>query len=156
MLTPSTKCVNGGLEIMNSDLNHMISLVVSALVFSGSGFSNFIIFEGHKSPGWALCCLQMASALFRSLSSRNNGAWRHWGKGKGKFTVLSLAYLGDKIFLISLQSKQRLPAEGGFQEWHGGKAGCECSQRGVRWTAHYSTFLRHSHLILTSSPLITH
>lgn len=116
---------------MNSDLNHMISLVVSALVFSGPGFSNFIIFQGHKSPGRALFTDGICTVIYRS------GAFPpeimvHWGKGKGKFIVLSLAYLGDKISLISLQSKQRLPAEGGFQEWHGGKAGCECSQRGMR------------------------
>lgn len=39
----------------------MISLVFLALVISGPGFSNFLIFQGHRSPGQAPCCIQTGS-----------------------------------------------------------------------------------------------
>lgn len=78
----------------------------------------------------------------------HSGAFNHKimdGVGIGKkekenLSCSSLTYLGDKISLIRLQRKQRPPAEGGFQEWSGGMAGCQCCQESVRETHTHSYY----------------
>lgn len=53
--------------------------------------------------------------LLRGFTHRINGGWRHRGKGEGKLTMLISCLSARQDFPISLQRKQRPPAEGGLQ-----------------------------------------
>lgn len=116
-------CVKRSLAtILNSNLNSLVFLV---LVFSGRGFSNFVISQGHKSPGQALCCARTGSAphlLFGAYTHRIKEAGGQ--AEKESLSCLSLAYLGDKIALLSFCQgnkglQQRATFKNGVEGWLG-------------------------------------
>lgn len=118
----------------------MIPLVFLVLVFSDPGFSNFRIFQGHKSPGQALCCTQTGSApsfTIWELHAQNSGGQRR--RGRGKFILLISCLSGRQDFPPQFSKETKASSRGRLSRmWCGRMAGCTGSQKSVRGESHPS------------------
>lgn len=91
----------------------MIPLVFLVLVFSDPGFSNFRIFQGHKSPGQAFCCTQTGSApsfTVWELHAQNSGGKRQ--RVRGKFILLISCLSGRQDFPPQFSKETKASSRG--------------------------------------------
>lgn len=103
----------------------MISLVFLVLVFSGPGFSNFVIFQGHKSPRQTLCCAQTGSAPpFTVWQPTLTELRRPEAEGKRKIYLANLLPIWETRFPSSVRQgnkglQQRVAFKNGAEGWLG-------------------------------------